>query len=143
MKTYLPKEDAIPRQWWVVDAEGQVLGRMAVKIANILRGKNKPTYTPHLDVGDFVIVVNAEKVKLTGKKNTDKVYKSYSGYMGGLKEVTADRVRARKPTRLVAEAVWGMLPKGRLARKQFRKLKLFAGTAHPHAAQNPQPLKLD
>ncbi len=143
MKTYLPKEDAIPRQWWVVDAEGQVLGRMAVKIANILRGKNKPTYTPHLDVGDFVIVVNAEKVKLTGKKSTDKVYKSYSGYMGGLKEVTADRVRARKPTRLVAEAVWGMLPKGRLARKQFRKLKLFAGTAHPHAAQNPQPLKLD
>ncbi|MFA5205623.1 MAG: 50S ribosomal protein L13 [Lentisphaeria bacterium] len=143
MKTYLPKEDAIPRQWWVVDAEGQVLGRMAVKIANILRGKNKPTYTPHLDVGDFVIVLNAEKVKLTGKKNTDKVYKSYSGYMGGLKEVTADRVRARKPTRLVAEAVWGMLPKGRLARKQFRKLKLFAGTAHPHAAQNPQPLKLD
>jgi len=143
MKTYLPKEDAIPRQWWVVDAEGQVLGRMAVKIANILRGKNKPTYTPHLDVGDFVIVVNAEKVKLTGRKGTDKVYKSYSGYMGGLKEVTADRVRARKPTRLVAEAVWGMLPKGRLARKQFRKLKLFAGTAHPHAAQNPQPLKLD
>jgi len=143
MKTFLPKEDATPRQWWIVDAEGQILGRLAVKIANILRGKNKAIYTPHLDAGDFVIVVNSEKVKLTGKKNTDKVYSSYSGYPDGLKDVTADRVRARKPTRMIAEAVYGMMPKGRLARKQFRKLKLFVGAEHKHAAQNPKPLTLD
>jgi len=119
MKTYLPKVDQIERRWWVVDADGLVLGRLAVKIADILRGKNKPAYTPHLDVGDFVIVINAEKVRLTGRKEERKIYQTYSGYMGGQKEQTAAEVRKRDPRRLIKRAVWGMMPKGRLGRAQF------------------------
>jgi large subunit ribosomal protein L13 len=139
MKTFLPKQGEIEQKWWVVDATDLVLGRLAVKIADTLRGKNKPTYTPHLDCGDFVIVVNAEKVNLTGNKELQKVYQDYSGYMGGLKEYTADVVRARHPERLIRQAVWGMMPKGRLGRAQFRKLKIYAGPEHPHEAQQAEP----
>jgi large subunit ribosomal protein L13 len=140
MKTYLPKVDEIERKWVVVDAKDQVLGRMAVKIADTLRGKNKPTYTPHLDCGDFVVVINAAEVALTGRKETQKVYQSYTGYMGGLRETTADKIREKDPCRLVRDAVWGMLPKGRLGRAQFRKLKVYAGAEHPHEAQTPEQL---
>jgi large subunit ribosomal protein L13 len=139
MKTFLPKQGEIEQKWWVVDATDLVLGRLAVKIADTLRGKNKPIYTPHLDCGDFVIVVNAEKVNLTGNKELQKVYQDYSGYMGGLKEYTADVVRARHPERLIRQAVWGMMPKGRLGRAQFRKLKIYAGPEHPHEAQQAEP----
>ena len=135
MKTFIPKEDQINRRWWLFDAEGQVLGEMATKIATVLRGKNKPTFTPHLDCGDFVVVVNAEKVVLTGNKNTQKTYQDYSGYMGGLRERTAAEVREKEPERMVRQAVWGMLPKGRLGRQQIRKLKIYAGPNHPHEAQ--------
>jgi large subunit ribosomal protein L13 len=141
MKTFIPKVDEIKRKWWVVDADGLVLGRLAVRVADILRGKNKPTYTPHLDCGDFVVVINAEKVKLTGTKEEKKIYQDFSLYMSGQKEQTAAQVRARKPTRLIQDAVWGMLPKGVLGRAQFEKLKVYAGAEHPHAAQ--QPAKLD
>ena len=139
MKTFLPKENEIIRNWYVIDATGQVLGRLAVQIANMLRGRHKPTYTPHLDCGDFIVVVNAEKVVLTGDKDTKKIYQNYSGYIGGLKEQTADVVRAKNPTRLIHDAVLGMMPKGRLARTQFGKLKIYAGPAHPHEAQKAVP----
>ena len=142
MKTYLPKTDQIERKWRVVDADGQVLGRLAVKVADALRGKDQPTYTPHLDCGDFVVVVNAEKVRLTGRKETDKRYQNYIGYMGGYRERTAAEVRARNPRRLISDAVRGMLPKGRLARAQFRKLKVYAGPEHPHEAQKPEPMSV-
>jgi large subunit ribosomal protein L13 len=139
MKTFLPKQGEIEQKWWVVDATDLVLGRLAVKIADTLRGKNKPTYTPHLDCGDFVIVINADKVKLTGNKETQKVYQDYSGHMGGLKEYTADVMRARRPERLIRQAVWGMMPKGRLGRAMFRKMKIYAGAEHPHEAQKAEP----
>ncbi len=142
MKTYLPKPEEIQRKWLVVDAEGQVLGRLAAKVANALRGRNKPIYTPHLDTGDFVVVINAEKVLLTGRKEERKVYLDYSGYMGGQKHTTAREVRARKPRRLIEDAVWGMMPHGRLGRAQFGKLKVYAGAEHPHQAQNPEPLEV-
>ena len=142
MKTYLPKRDAIERKWLVIDAEDKILGRMAVRIADILRGKHKPTYTPHLDCGDYIIVVNAEKVRLTGNKESQKIYQDYSGYMGGLKERNAADVRKRHPDRLIRDAVWGMMPKGRLGRAQFRKLKVYAGPEHPHEAQKVEPLIL-
>lgn len=142
MKTFLPKVDEIERKWWVIDAEGQVLGRMAVKIADILRGKHKPTFTTHLDCGDFVVVVNAAKVRLSGNKETQKIYQDYSGHMGGLKEQTAAVVREKKPERLIRDAVWGMMPKGRLGRAQFGKLKVYAGPDHPHEAQKVEPLAL-
>jgi len=135
MTTYIPKKDEIERRWWVIDAEDQVLGRLAVKTADVLRGKHKPIYTPHLDCGDFVVVVNARKVRLTGRKEEQKVYQRFSGYMGGLKEQKASEVRAKTPERLVRAAVWGMMPKGRLGRQQFRKLKVYAGPEHPHEAQ--------
>jgi len=142
MKTFLPKVDSIEQNWWVIDATDQALGRMAVKIADVLRGKNKPTYTPHLDCGDFVIVVNADKVGLSGNKETDKVYDTYSGYMGGRKTFTAAEIRAKDSTRLVEHAVWGMLPKGRLGRAVYRKLKVYSGAEHPHAAQKPEVLEV-
>jgi len=137
MKTFLPKVDEISRKWWVVDADGVVLGKLASKIADVLRGKDKPTFTPHLDTGDFVIVINAEKIKVTGKKEQQKIYRKHSGYLGGMKERTLSQVRATKPERIIKEAVWGMLPKGRLGRKQYRKLKVVAGAVHDHAAQQP------
>ncbi len=140
MKTYLPKE--IKRNWWVVDAKDQVLGRLASRIALILMGKRKPEYTPHLDTGDFVIVVNAEKVRLTGKKWQQKVYYRHSGYPGGLKAITAERMRQTHPERLIQLAVKRMLPKNKLGRRMLKRLKVYAGEAHPHAAQKPQPLDL-
>lgn len=140
MKTYLPKVDEIDRKWWLVDAEDAVLGRLAVKVADVLRGKNRPTFTPHLDCGGYVVVVNAAKVRLTGNKEKQKIYQDYSGYMGGLKERTAAEVRARSPEELIRRAVWGMMPKGRLGRAQFRKMKVYAGPEHPHEAQKVEPL---
>ena len=142
MKTFLPNVNEIERKWWLVDAEGQVLGRIAARIADVLRGKHKPTYTPHLDCGDFIVVVNAEKVVLTGNKESQKIYQDYSGYMGGLKERPANMVRQKTPERLVRQAVWGMMPKGRLGRAQFGKLKIYAGPDHPHEAQKVEPLPM-
>ena len=143
--TFLPKVNEIERKWYVVDATGLVLGRMATQIAMRLRGKDKPIFTPHLDCGDFVVVVNAEKVVLTGRKSTDKTYENYSGYMSGRKIQTADVVRQKNPTRIIRDAVWGMMPKGRLARSQFAKLKVYAGPEHPHQAQKceKREIKID
>ena len=141
-KTYLPKVDEIERKWYVIDAQGLVLGRLAVQIANILRGRNKATYTPHLDCGDVVVVVNAEKVVLTGHKDTKKTYQNYTGYMSGLKVRTADFIRERHPERMILDAVWGMMPKGRMGRAQYKKLKVYAGAEHPHVAQQCTPLAI-
>ena len=143
MKTFLPKIDVQRRAWRIVDADGLVLGRVAEKIANVLRGRDKPSYTPHLDAGDFVIVINAEKVRVTGNKETAKEYQSYSGYRGGLKRIPLADVRAKHPERLIMKAVKGMLPKNRLAAKLLTKLKVYKGSEHPHAAQNPKPLTLN
>ncbi len=144
MKTFLPKVNEIERKWWVIDADHQVLGRLAVKIAMILRGKNKPTFTPHLECGDYVIIKNAEKVVLTGRKNTDKEYQDFSGWVGGLKRTPADVMRKKHPEELIKRAVWGMLPEGPLGRAQFRKLKVYAGDLpeHAYAAQGAQPLEI-
>lgn len=142
MKTYLAKAGEIERKHVVFDAENAPLGRLAVKIANSLRGKDRPTYTPHTDTGCFVIVINAAKVKLTGSKETTKVYESYSGYRSGHKFAIAKDVRAKNPERLIREAVWGMLPKGRLGRAQYAKLKVYAEASHPHAAQKPELVKI-
>jgi large subunit ribosomal protein L13 len=138
MSTSMPKEREIQRKWFVVDADGQVLGRLASRIATILRGKHKPTFTPHLDVGDHVIVVNAEKVHLTGRKRTDKIYRWHSGYIGGLREVRAETMLRARPERVIEWAVQGMLPKNRLGRAMARKLKVYRGAAHPHGAQQPE-----
>ena len=140
MKTHLPKINLDQRKWHVVDAEGAVLGRLAVQVANILRGKNKPVYTPHLDAGDFVVVINAEKVILTGKKETDKKFMTYSGWKGGEKFTSVAQIRARNPERLITHAVKGMIPKNRLGRGLLTKLKVYRGSEHPHAAQQPAPL---
>ncbi len=141
MKTYLPKVNLDQRQWHVIDANGAVLGRLAVQVANILRGKNKPVFTPHLDAGDFVVVINAEKVSLTGKKETKKRYMSYSGWKGGEKYVSVGQLRARRPEMLIHRAVRGMIPKNRLGRVLLTKLKVYKGPNHPHAAQQPALLK--
>ena len=140
MKTYLPKIDVQKRAWHVIDADGLVLGRLAAKIANVLRGKNKPVFTPHLDAGDFVVVVNAEKVRLTGNKNEQKIYSSYSGWRGGQKRRTVKDLRAKHPDRIITHAVKGMIPKNRLGKRLLTKLKVYAGPKHPHAAQHPSPL---
>ena len=140
MKTHLPKVNLDQRKWHVVDADGAVLGRLAAQIANILRGKNKPIYTPHLDAGDFVVVINAEKVLVTGKKETNKTFMSYSGWKGGERYRTVSEVRARQPEKLITHAVRGMVPKNRLGRVLMTKLKVYKGAQHPHAAQQPQSL---
>jgi large subunit ribosomal protein L13 len=140
MKTYVPKRDEIRRAWWVVDAEGVALGRLASQVAFRLRGKHKPGFTPFLDTGDHVIVVNADKLVLTGAKLQDKLYRRHSGYPGGLKEVTAEEMVRKNPARMVELAVKGMLPKGPLGRKMAKKLKVYAGPRHPHEAQQPRPL---
>ncbi len=140
MKTHLPKVNLEGRKWHVIDAKGAVLGRLAAQVANILRGKDKPVYTPHLDAGDFVVVINAEKVRLTGKKETDKEYMSYSGWKGGEKYRTVAQVRERQPEKLITHAVRGMVPKNRLGRVLMTKLKVYKGSEHPHAAQKPEPL---
>ena len=139
MRTYSAKPGEIDRNWFVVDASEYELGRLATQLAMILRGKHKPTFTPHVDMGDFVIVVNASQVKLTGRKADLKKYQKYSGYPGGLKTRTAKDVRADDPDRMFREAVWGMLPKNRLSRKLLDKLKVYSGAEHPHSAQKPQP----
>jgi large subunit ribosomal protein L13 len=141
MKTHLPKVNLDQRKWHVIDADGAVLGRLAVQVADILRGKNKPVYTPHLDAGDFVIVVNAEKVRVTGKKETDKEFMSYSGWKGGEKYRTVEQVRASQPEKLIEHAVKGMIPKNRLGRVLLTKLKVFKGPKHDHDAQTPAVLK--
>ena len=140
MKTHLPKVDLEQRKWHVVDANGAVLGRLAVQVANILRGKNKPVYTPHLDAGDFVVVINAEKVVLTGKKETQKKFMSYSGWKGGERYRSVEEVRAKQPEKLITHAVRGMIPKNRLGAVLLTKLKVYKGAKHPHAAQQPQSL---
>src|SRR5437867_9744066 len=140
MKTYLPKNNLDQRKWHVIDADGAVLGRLAVQVADILRGKNKPVFTPHLDAGDFVVVVNAEKVRVTGKKEMDKEYMTYSGWRGGEKYRTVAQVRARHPEELIHRAVRGMVPKNRLGRVLLTKLKVYKGPNHPHAAQKPDVL---
>lgn len=141
MKTHLPKVNLDERKWHVIDADGAVLGRLAVQVADILRGKNKPVYTAHLDAGDFVVVINAEKVKLTGKKETAKEYMSYSGWKGGEKYRTVAQVRASQPEELIHHAVKGMIPKNRLGRVLLTKLKVYTGPNHPHSAQKPATLK--
>lgn len=140
MKTYLPKANVDERKWHVIDAEGVVLGRLAARVATILRGKNKPIFTPHMDTGDFVVVINAEKVRLTGNKETDKVYMSYSGWKGGERYRTVSELRAKHPDRLITHAVKGMIPKNRLGRSLITKLKVYRGGEHPHSAQKPAPL---
>jgi large subunit ribosomal protein L13 len=140
MPTLIPKEREIVRKWFVVDADGQVLGRLASRVAVILRGKHKPTFTPHLDTGDHVVVVNAEKIHLTGRKLTDKVYRWHTGYIGALREITAGTMRNTHPERMIEWAVQGMLPKNRLGRAMARKLKVYRGPDHPHQAQRPEPL---
>ncbi len=135
--------DIEKQEWYVVDARDQVLGRLATKVATVLRGKHKPSFTPNADIGDFVIVVNAEKIRLTGKKMTDKIYYHHSGYMGGLKSITPEKVMAKHPERLVEWAVRGMLPKTRLGDRLFTKLKVYAGPEHPHRAQQPKPLAVN
>ncbi len=142
MPTYIPKVDESGREWFVIDAKDQVLGRLATRAASILTGKHKPRYTPFLDTGDHVIVINAAKVHLTGRKETDKIYRHHTLYLGGLKATAAGDVRKKHPTRLVEEAVRGMLPKSKLGRAMFHKLKVYAGDQHPHQAQKPKAVAL-
>jgi large subunit ribosomal protein L13 len=142
MRTYFPKKGDVEPRWFVIDAEGKVLGRLSTIIANIITGKAKPTYTPFLDTGDHVIVINAEKIRLSGKKETDKIYHHHSLYPGGLKSKAARFVRAEKPESMIEEAVWGMLPKNKLGRKMLKKLKVYRGTNHPHQAQKPEPINV-
>ncbi len=141
-KTYMAKPGEVKREWYVVDATGKTLGRLAAEIATILRGKHKPQYTPHVDVGDFVIVVNAEKIAVTGRKLDQKRYYRHSGYPGGLRSVTLRQQLERHPDRVIRAAVKGMLPKNRLGRRMLKKLKVYAGPEHPHQAQQPKPLDL-
>ena len=143
MKTYSAKTGEITREWYVVDADGKTLGRLATQIADRLRGKGKPQYTPHIDTGDFVVVVNAEKIAVTGNKLDQKMYHRHSGYPGGLSSRTLREQLGRRPTEVIRIAVKGMLPKNRLARQQLTKLKIYAGPEHPHVSQNPRPLNLE
>jgi large subunit ribosomal protein L13 len=143
MKTYVANSATRERNWVVVDASGQTLGRLATQIAGVLRGKGKPEYTPHVDTGDFVVVVNAEKIVVTGNKRTEKRYYRHSGYPGGLKSRTLEEMLDRRPEEVIRKAVKGMLPKNRLARKQLTKLKVYAGPDHPHQAQQPRPMEIE
>jgi len=142
MKSFIPSEKDMEKRWYVVDANGQILGRLATRVATLLTGKNKPVYTPFLDTGDHVVVVNAEKVKLTGNKLNDKMYRHHTGYPGGLKETTAGDMLAKNPGKLVEEAVFGMLPKTKLGRAMRKKLRVYRGSEHPHQAQQPEPTAL-
>lgn len=142
MKTYLAKNETVERNWYLIDAKDQVLGRLSVKIANILRGRNKPTYTPHVDTGDFVVVINADKIVLTGKKEDQKQYMFYSGYVGGEKRLGVSQMQERQPDFVIKHAVKGMLPKNRLAAKMLTKLRVFAGEEHTHEAQQPTKIEL-
>jgi large subunit ribosomal protein L13 len=142
-KTFLPSDKTLEHNWYLVDAADQRLGRLASQVASIIRGKNKPTFTPHMDTGDFVIVINAEKVAVTGKKRAQKVYRRHSGRPGGMKTETFAKLQARLPERIIEHAVKGMLPKNSLGKRLFTKLKVYAGPEHPHAAQQPQELKIN
>jgi large subunit ribosomal protein L13 len=141
MRTFIPKKDDIEQKWWLIDAEGRVLGRLATEVADLIRGKKKPQFTSHLDTGDFVVVVNAEKIKVTGRKLEQKKYYSHSLYPGGIKEESLKDLLARKPEEVIKKAVWGMVPKGKLGRALYKKLKVYRGPSHPHEAQNPQEYK--
>jgi large subunit ribosomal protein L13 len=142
MKTTLPKVDAIERKWWIVDAKDMILGRLSVKVANVLRGRHKPIYTPHIDTGDYVVVINADKVRLTGNKEQQKDYMFYSGYFGNEKHINASDMRKKNPAFLIENAVKGMLPRNKLARQMLKKLRVYAGEEHAHEAQQPQPLEI-
>jgi len=142
MKTYVTNPSEVEREWYVVDATGRTLGRLATRVAHVLRGKHKPIYSPSVDTGDYVIVVNADKIHVTGRKLDQKIYYRYSGYPGGLKEITLRNLLQKHPTRVIMHAVRGMLPKNRLGRRMLKKLKVYAGPDHPHAAQQPEPLEL-
>ncbi|MGH7321185.1 MAG: 50S ribosomal protein L13 [Candidatus Rokuibacteriota bacterium] len=142
MRTFTPKKESVTRKWYLVDAEGKVLGRLAARVATLLRGKHKPSFAPHIDVGDHVVVINAAKIHLTGQKRTDKVYRSHSGYIGGLREVSAETMLRTHPERMIEWAVTGMLPKTKLGRAMAKKLKVYPGPEHPHDAQRPEPLDL-
>ncbi len=138
MKSYIAKPQEVERKWYVLDAEGKTLGRLATEAASILRGKRKPIYTPHVDTGDYVIVINAEKIEVTGKKRKEKIYKRHTGYPGGLREITFDKLQAKNPEEIIRHAVKGMMPKGPLGRQMYKKLKVYAGPEHNHAAQKPE-----
>ena len=142
MKTFVAKPETVKRDWYVVDVEGKTLGRLATEIASRLRGKHKPEYTPHVDTGDYIVVINAEKVAVTGKKASDKMYHAHSGFPGGIKSISFEKLIDRKPEMVIEAAVKGMLPKGPLGRAMFRKLKVYAGSEHNHAAQQPQVLDI-
>jgi len=141
MRTFIPKKDEIEQKWWLVNAEGRILGRMATEVADLIRGKRKPQFTSHLDTGDFVVVINAEKIKVTGRKLDQKKYYTHSLYPGGIKEETLKDLLDRKPEEVIKKAVWGMVPKGKLGRALYKKLKVYRGPSHPHEAQNPQEYK--
>jgi large subunit ribosomal protein L13 len=141
MRTFIPKKDEIEQKWWLVNADGRILGRLATEIADLIRGKRKPQFTSHLDTGDFVVVVNAEKVKVTGRKLDQKKYYHHSLYPGGIKEITLKDLLAKNPEEVIKKAVWGMVPKGKLGRALYKKLKVYRGPSHPHEAQNPQEYK--
>lgn len=142
MKSYMAKNDDIQKKWYVVDAEGKTLGRLATKVATILRGKDKPQFTPHSDTGDFVVVINADKVNLTGKKLTQKTYYWHTSYPGGIKSITADKLMEKEPGEVVRKAVWGMLPKNKWQKRLIKRLKVYAGDTHPHSAQLPEVLEV-
>ncbi|HEK85403.1 MAG TPA: 50S ribosomal protein L13 [Candidatus Aminicenantes bacterium] len=142
MKTYHPKREEIQQKWWLINADGQILGRLATEIAILLRGKNKPQFAPSVDTGDFVVVINAEKIKTTGNKIEDKIYYSHSLYPGGLKEKKLKEMLAAKPEEVIRRAVWGMIPKNKLGRAVIKKLKIYRGPEHPHQAQNPEEYKI-
>lgn len=138
MKTYTPKKDDIEQKWWLINADGKILGRVATEAAALLRGKNNPKFAPHMDMGDFVVVINAGKIRLTGRKLEQKKYYSHSGYPGGIKEKTLRELLEKKPEDVIKKAVWGMIPKNKLGRAVYKKLKVYAGSEHPHEAQTPQ-----
>ena len=142
MSTFFAKKETVERNWFLVDAEKLVLGRLASEIAKILRGKNKPIFTPHVDTGDFVIVVNAEKIAVTGNKMSDKMYHHHTGYVGGIKSISLEKLLAKKPEDVIKKAVWGMLPKNSIGRKMINKLKIYKGSEHPHESQSPELLTL-
>ena len=142
MKTFSAKAESVTRDWYIVDSEGKTLGRLAAAVATRLRGKHKPEYTPHVDTGDYIVIVNAEKIGVTGNKATQKIYYSHTGYPGGIKDITFEKLIDKAPERVIQSAVKGMLPRGPLGREMFRKLKIYAGTEHPHTAQQPQVLEL-
>ncbi len=142
MKSFIEKPQNVERKWFIVDAEGKTLGKVASRVASILRGKHKSTFTPHVDCGDYVIVINAEKVEVTGRKRKNKIYKRHTGYPGGLKEVTFQQLQAAKPEEIIRHAVKGMMPKGKLGRQMYKKLKVYAGPEHGHAAQKPEMLEV-